>query len=746
MFKLSLALICCCAVIIHAGETIHVGTDQAIRDLGALRNELDKRTDVSEVIIHEGVYFGGLSITPLNETSPRESTLLLHAASGEKVIFEGSRPLGDMTPVDGVANVYSMPAGSLQVSLLKLWDANNRTRYKRAADRTAVAHFPATFTIDEKVLYVHIPDGVNPASLHRSHLDFGVYCTRSNVTIRGIHFRGYLLRDKWSNGIDVRGDNITVEDCISENTSLGFIVSGDNCVVRNCATSDVGGGIYVKGKNALIENCRLYKVRDHFMVPMYEQDDTGIQFYYPATGGTVRGNLCVGFNRGIFIKAPPAPYAVEHNTVDGRGQGTGFGATQWHQDATFTYNLIANVAAAWTLPAKANPSQLTHNFYSVAKHSTDAPLGNALITGDPKFIAPSWGDYRLANDSPVLQLMDEGKPAGAFEAIGTASLMAQDEAPRTWHVAMKGRDGHDGSELEPWRTIQHAVNMARPGDTVLIHPGIYEDPLVIRRGGLEGHPIKIRAAKKWTVILDSLREDAVAVHVDNAPYVELHDLEIRWYGRIAVKVQESPHVAIVGCRIWNAHWGGAWPTGTAVRVMHSPHFTAHHNVLFRQEHGVWIYSSPQCVIRHNTAVGNLYAGIALLYSSQGSTIQDNILAWNGNDSLVIHEHLGKVDQLKHLICNRNVYVTQLRRASMDSDAAAQSQAPPMPELSSDSKAIFNYTEFKGDTRRFRSLKSWHETTGLDAESVFVDPQFVDPKQRDFCLQPDSPAAGVGALP
>ena len=34
---------------------------------------------------------------------------------------------------------------------------------------------------------------------------------------------------------------------------------------------------------------------------MYAQDDTGIQYYSPARGGLVRGNLCEGFGMGVFI-------------------------------------------------------------------------------------------------------------------------------------------------------------------------------------------------------------------------------------------------------------------------------------------------------------------------------------------------------------------------------------------------------------------------------------------------------------
>jgi len=77
---------------------------------------------------------------------------------------------------------------------------------------------------------------------------------------------------------------------------MGFIITGNDNTVRRCAAEDVGGGVYVGGENATVEDCRFFKRRDAFMVPMYAQDDTGIQYYSPACGGLIRGDLCEGFS------------------------------------------------------------------------------------------------------------------------------------------------------------------------------------------------------------------------------------------------------------------------------------------------------------------------------------------------------------------------------------------------------------------------------------------------------------------
>ena len=56
--------------------------------------------------------------------------------------------------------------------------------------------------------------------------------------------------------------------------------------------------------------------------------------------------------------------------------------------------------------------------------------------------------------------------------------------PSRLHVATTGSDDADGSEDRPFRTINRAAAVARPGDTVVVHGGEYREWVQPRRGGL----------------------------------------------------------------------------------------------------------------------------------------------------------------------------------------------------------------------------------------------------------------------
>jgi hypothetical protein len=79
----------------------------------------------------------------------------------------------------------------------------------------------------------------------------------------------------------------------------------------------------------------------------------------------------------------------------------------------------------------------------------------------------------------------------AAQAAATAEVVS--EAPAAWFVATTGRDADPGTEDRPFRTIRRGVRNLRPGGTLYIRGGTYEESLenVIPGGTSWQQPVRV---------------------------------------------------------------------------------------------------------------------------------------------------------------------------------------------------------------------------------------------------------------
>ncbi len=82
-------------------------------------------------------------------------------------------------------------------------------------------------------------------------------------------------------------------------------------------------------------------------------------------------------------------------------------------------------------------------------------------------------------------------------------------AGNTFHVSPSGLDVNLGTKEKPFKTFSHAKTKLQPGDTLLVHDGVYaEANLFAGLKGTEAKPIVIAAAPGAKPVLDSSREVA----------------------------------------------------------------------------------------------------------------------------------------------------------------------------------------------------------------------------------------------
>src|SRR5688572_23282970 len=194
----------------------------------SLGEKLGRDANINEVVFSDGVYSGGLIVSGPKDGDFAGRPLLIRAADGANVLFDGAKAVERFQPHEELPGVYWIDYTHRGGEYPKFWEPRTRRRYRLVADRQSVARFPASYSVEGKRLLFRTSNGQvpRPGELLMSAEDNGLFVNRPYVTVRGIAFQNYLAREKWGTGIDFRVNNITVEDCRSTNCSMGFIITG----------------------------------------------------------------------------------------------------------------------------------------------------------------------------------------------------------------------------------------------------------------------------------------------------------------------------------------------------------------------------------------------------------------------------------------------------------------------------------------------------------------------------------------
>lgn len=70
-----------------------------------------------------------------------------------------------------------------------------------------------------------------------------------------------------------------------------------------------------------------------------------------------------------------------------------------------------------------------------------------------------------------------------------------------YHVSENGSDFNPGTEEQPFLTISKAAYIAKPGDTITVHEGVYREWVSPKSGGTKAQPIVYQAAEGENVVI-----------------------------------------------------------------------------------------------------------------------------------------------------------------------------------------------------------------------------------------------------
>ena len=193
-----------------------------------------------------------------------------------------------------------------------------------------------------------------------------------------------------------------------------------------------------------------------------------------------------------------------------------------------------------------------------------------------------------------------------------------------WYISTTGSDTNDGSAENPFATIQHGLNTASEGDTVLVADGTYTENLEVN----EQVTIQSENGNSTTTVVASNSND--------------HVFEVT-----------SNNVTINGFSIYGATGGGrAGICLTSVTNCTIENNRCGWDVTHKNWYGIYMNSSTNCTINNNTTSYSIGEGI-LLASSGSNTLTSNIA--NNSDVDGISLNNSSTNTLDDNTANSNTY-------------------------------------------------------------------------------------------
>jgi len=136
--------------------------------------------------------------------------------------------------------------------------------------------------------------------------------------------------------------------------------------------------------------------------------------------------------------------------------------------------------------------------------SVFTPAHPAVRIDDTHFVGSLFGLEPGTSSVVRITLTDPDGVTGVSVAelfIDTRSDNFTEPSLRTLYVSPSGNNSNPGTDpTAPLLTIQHAADLAQPGDLILIQPGIYRESVTVSTSGTAAQPIVFRGAAPGAVL------------------------------------------------------------------------------------------------------------------------------------------------------------------------------------------------------------------------------------------------------
>lgn len=337
---------------------------------------------------------------------------------------------------------------------------------------------------------------------------------------------------------------------------------------------------------------------------------------------------------------------------------------------------------------------------------------------------------------------DRGDPGSGCE--GVIGLCAEGGANtfgsgKAYFVAPSGSNGGAGTLASPWQTVAFGSKKLRPGDTLYLRAGTYNEYISdesFSASGSETARIYVSGYAGETAVLDSNNSKSTAIALGARQYITFRNLEVRRYARVAIQVYGAAHhnafehiylhdIGKGGNNSYSSGFEVSKVSGTVIRASRLDRIgtTGHH-------HGVYLsHQSKGTRVLGNwitrTTGGCVHAWHTV--AAADTLVQNNLLSCD-TWGVVLGDGAHDVS-----ILNNTIYQSRLAIELFDHGEGNQD-------------AVYDIT-LRNNILQGSSLKiqAGVRKDTIQADHNFTgDPKFIDMAGGKLRLRPDSEAIDAGA--
>ncbi|HEX2778353.1 MAG TPA: nitrous oxide reductase family maturation protein NosD [Gemmatimonadaceae bacterium] len=275
-----------------------------------------------------------------------------------------------------------------------------------------------------------------------------------------------------------------------------------------------------------------------------------------------------------------------------------------------------------------------------------SPMGKGLTAFAP------------GTDSATIERASGGTPTLRWDDVlalvkREATVATHDASPAPSAPAASRSQVVDVTPDGPVRTLGRALELARPGARIVVHPGTYREPTIV-----VGKPVEI--VGEGLPVLDG--EGQRQIMTVTAPNVTVRGLHFRNVGtsfvedRAAIKVVETTDCVIEGNRVDDAFFGiylarvsrcriagntlhasttTEAASGNGIHLWTADSVTIADNQVVGHRDGIYFEFVHDSDVHGNVSEGNLRYGLHFMYSN-GCRYQGNTFRHNGSGVAVMY--------------------------------------------------------------------------------------------------------------